>query len=280
MTTSKYRRACDACQKRHLKCNFANPCLPCSEAGRACIEAKKYQFRNNEDPEWKSGTRKRPTGFPRDQLWATVPKKLEYIFEPKCDEDGNVVFDSNDDPVQNEGSSPKQITFLPSIRHDPHDPIDQPLDSRPTLKEDTTSSFSTPFITTESCRFHVAPLNPLWPVSTKEEAILLRHFSIELSIWFDFLDKGRHFSTVVVHAAATSPALYFAILAVSSKHLSITQEFDRHKPDKYQLECLKVLIPALSNPNALLDENLFAATIILRLFDEMTGICPRTPTFI
>jgi hypothetical protein len=32
-----------------------------------------------------------------------------------------------------------------------------------------------------------------------------------------------------------------------------------------------VLIPALSDPDALLDENLFAATIILRFFDEMTG---------
>jgi hypothetical protein len=82
---------------------------------------------------------------------------------------------------------------------------------------------------------------------------------------------------VVVQAAATSPALLFAILAVSSKHLSLTQNFDRHTPDRYQLECLKVLIPNLSDPDALLDENLFAATIILRLFDEMTGSIPSIP---
>jgi hypothetical protein len=31
------------------------------------------------------------------------------------------------------------------------------------------------------------------------------------------------------------------------------------------------LIPALTCLEAVLDENLFAATVILRLFDEMTG---------
>lgn len=88
---------------------------------------------------------------------------------------------------------------------------------------------------------------------------------------FDFLDEHKHFSTVVVQAAASYPALHFAILAVSSKHLSLTCGFDRHIPDRYQLECLNILIPALSDPDALSDENLFAATILLRLFDEMTG---------
>ena len=42
-------------------------------------------------------------------------------------------------------------------------------------------------------------------------------------------------------------------------------------PDHYQHKCLKTLIPALKDPDALLDEGLFAARVILRLFDEMTG---------
>lgn len=85
---------------------------------------------------------------------------------------------------------------------------------------------------------------------------------------------------MVIPTAATSPTLLNAILAVSARHLSLTQGFDRYAADKYQHECLKTLIPALANPEALVDDHLFAATVILRLFNEMTGSYPSFSQFL
>ena len=97
-------------------------------------------------------------------------------------------------------------------------------------------------------------------------------FDTDSNMQFDYCTKQKDFSTVVVQAAATSPTLHNAILAVTAKFLSVTRDFDRFTPDRYQLKCLRTLIPALTAPEAVLDENLFAATVILRFFDEMTGI--------
>ena len=91
------------------------------------------------------------------------------------------------------------------------------------------------------------------------------------SFQFDYCERDKPFATIVIPAAATSPTLLNAILAVSARHLSITQGFDRYAADKYQHECLKTLIPALANPEVSLDDKLFAATVILRFFNEMTG---------
>ncbi|KAG0646332.1 hypothetical protein D0Z07_8091 [Hyphodiscus hymeniophilus] len=111
---------------------------------------------------------------------------------------------------------------------------------------------------------------PLWPLRSRDEAFLLQYFSTDLALWFDYCVKDNPFATIVIPAAATSPTLLNAILAVSARHLSVTQGFDRYAADKYQHECLKTLIPALENPEALLDDKLFAATVILRFFNEMT----------
>ncbi len=61
-------------------------------------------------------------------------------------------------------------------------------------------------------------------------------------------------------------------MAVSAKHLSLARNLDRHTPDRYQQECLRLLIPALASQNSFLDDKLFAATVLLRFFHEMTGI--------
>lgn len=75
----------------------------------------------------------------------------------------------------------------------------------------------------------------------------------------------------MIQAAAASPTLNNAILAVAAKYLSVTRGFDRFAPDRYQRECFRTLIPDLASQEAVLDESLFAATVILRLFDEMIG---------
>ncbi len=41
--------------------------------------------------------------------------------------------------------------------------------------------------------------------------------------------------------------------------------------DQYHRKCLELLIPILSDRNAALDESLYAATVILRLYEEISG---------
>ncbi|KAL1632399.1 hypothetical protein SLS56_003641 [Neofusicoccum ribis] len=117
----------------------------------------------------------------------------------------------------------------------------------------------------------ISPINSsgLWPLN-RDEAMLLQYFITELSPWFDFCDKDRHFGTTVVQLSSTCEPLLNAILAVSAKHLSLTSEYCPLASDKYQRKCLQILIPALNDQDSLLDPTLFAATAILRLFDEMT----------
>lgn len=65
--------------------------------------------------------------------------------------------------------------------------------------------------------------------------------------------------------------LLYAIFAVSALHLSITGSWDAYDADQYHQECLQILIPALDEPAAIIDETLFAAVVILRLFEELQG---------
>lgn len=61
-----------------------------------------------------------------------------------------------------------------------------------------------------------------------------------------------------------------AILALAAKHLAHTSLYDPYASDRYHQECLNVLIPMLSHEHQTMsDENLFAATIILRVWEEM-----------
>ena len=53
--------------------------------------------------------------------------------------------------------------------------------------------------------------------------------------------------------------------------MSISERCDPILADQYQRSCLDTLVPALNQQAALGDDVLFAATLILRLLDEMTG---------
>ncbi len=107
-----------------------------------------------------------------------------------------------------------------------------------------------------------------FPLSDLEEATLLRYYVQRLAQDFDLSDPQRHFRTVVPQRAATCPLLLNAIYALSAKHLSRVSNYDPLISDKYHQECLRRVIPALSDSAAILDENLLACTIILRHLEE------------
>lgn len=110
---------------------------------------------------------------------------------------------------------------------------------------------------------------PVWPLSDREEAWLLRYYVENIARNFDLSDPYRHFRNVVPQRAATCPTLLNAIFALSARHLSRIGQYDPLISNRYQQECLKHLIPMLDDSAAILDENLLASTIILRHLEEI-----------
>ncbi|KAE9573948.1 hypothetical protein CGMCC3_g9951 [Colletotrichum fructicola] len=109
-----------------------------------------------------------------------------------------------------------------------------------------------------------------WNLSNSDEPTLIRYFVTDLSRFFDYCDPERSFSTTVVQRAVGCPTLLLAILATSSRHLSLTTGYDSYIGDRYHRECLFLLIPMLDDRRTLLDESICAATVILRLYEELS----------
>lgn len=86
---------------------------------------------------------------------------------------------------------------------------------------------------------------------------------------FDLCDSRRHFANVVPPRAANCPTLLSAIFALSSRHLSLNAQFDPYASDRYHQACLKHLTTISNDSSALNDDNLLAATILLRTLEEL-----------
>lgn len=117
--------------------------------------------------------------------------------------------------------------------------------------------------------FNLSP--HVWPLQEEEEAQLLRYFITELSASFDLCDPYKHFGLVAPQRAAECPTLLNAIFAASAKHLSRVSNYSPLIADRYHDRCIKHLIPMLDDDAAVFDENLMAATVILRYLEEIEG---------
>ncbi|KAF2730543.1 hypothetical protein EJ04DRAFT_515198 [Polyplosphaeria fusca] len=109
----------------------------------------------------------------------------------------------------------------------------------------------------------------LWPLENEQEAMLLQHYIHHIALFFDMVDDKDHFSSHVVRCAKQNSTLMNAILALSARQLSRTSDFDAYVADAYYQRCFQTLIPALNDSTAIQEESLLAATIILRLMEEM-----------
>ncbi|EGY17005.1 uncharacterized protein VDAG_08169 [Verticillium dahliae VdLs.17] len=85
----------------------------------------------------------------------------------------------------------------------------------------------------------------------------------------DLCDPDAHFNTSIPARAGTCPILLNAIFALSARHLAHTLRYDALASNRYHEQCLTYLIPLLDHAVTVSDENLFAATIILRVLEEM-----------
>ncbi|KAI0148848.1 hypothetical protein GGR57DRAFT_230956 [Xylariaceae sp. FL1272] len=109
------------------------------------------------------------------------------------------------------------------------------------------------------------------PLKDRTQATLFRHYVQVMAPCLDCCDPLRHFELVVPERSNTCHLLLNAIFAISARHLSHTTDFDPIASTRYHDECLKHLIPMMDHASAVSDENLFAATIILRMLEEMEG---------
>ncbi|KAJ5742432.1 uncharacterized protein N7511_011451 [Penicillium nucicola] len=118
-----------------------------------------------------------------------------------------------------------------------------------------------------------------------QESCLLRYFIEELSPWFDHCDDRRQFQLVVPGRAVQCLALRNAIFAVSSRHLFRLPQYKTphgivyhgqtlshltHATSlEYMLKCIPELVQFPEIQDSRHQENIMAATVILRQYEEM-----------
>jgi len=84
----------------------------------------------------------------------------------------------------------------------------------------------------------------------------------------DVCDEKPRFGLEVPQMAAHYPVIANAILALASQHLSVLVGAEDRDSAAYYSRSLQILIPFLDDPLMALDENLLAAIVILRLYEE------------
>ena len=131
---------------------------------------------------------------------------------------------------------------------------------------------------------------PSFEVRDESEALLFRHFVDNLSSWvrpslrlriedilltppqFDLTDPNCSFRREVNERVRFSQTLEEAIYAISSRHLSCLGMFDPVQADRYSEKCVESMIDLLSDASAAMDDSLLAATVILRVTEELQGM--------
>ncbi|KAH0437776.1 arca-like protein [Colletotrichum camelliae] len=187
------------------------------------------------------------------------------------------------------GASPWSTTALPTgrvrLNEEPHVPSPHATGPSVTIDQFSPSadSYHQP-----SEHDPVGSLHTHRPPSDGiQEACLLRYFTEELSQWFDLCDEERHFQLIVTRRARACQPLRDAVLAVAARHLCRHPRFrtepggvivyqNQLLPDltpqsaiEYMLRCIPALHEVSRTQDEEYRENLAAAALILRQFEEM-----------
>ncbi|KLO94706.1 ARCA protein [Fusarium fujikuroi] len=110
------------------------------------------------------------------------------------------------------------------------------------------------------------------PIRTRREAFLLVNYLQDLSPRIDICDPSKRFGREVPKRARQLPLLAYSILAFSSRHQVMVTGIDDESSEEYHSQALRILIPILDDPMSSLDENLLAAAVLLRLYEEMCDV--------
>ncbi|TKW50345.1 hypothetical protein CTA1_566 [Colletotrichum tanaceti] len=111
------------------------------------------------------------------------------------------------------------------------------------------------------------------PFQDRDKARLFMHYVHDLSMWVDICDAKRHFGTEVPKRACRSPLLAYSIIALASRSLCCIRGADDSEPSTYYSHALQILIPMLDSSLEAQNEEVLAAIVILRQYEEMNGKC-------
>ena len=107
------------------------------------------------------------------------------------------------------------------------------------------------------------------------ELLLFQHFVHHLSCWIDITDPGKTFSVLVPQMALQDLGLMNAILALSSRHLSLSPSSDpasdRTQAVQYYNETLRYLQQAMKNPTYLRSDELLATVLTISTYEMIDG---------
>lgn len=117
---------------------------------------------------------------------------------------------------------------------------------------------------------------PTTPTLSPHEARLMQHFIEHLAPSIDVVCRDSIFGRLVPRMAFLSPILLTSIFACASKHMSKTLGMTDPTPETYFQETLDHLIPVLNEPDALIEDYILAAVVILRVMEEMDSECRYT----
>ncbi|KAH8713744.1 hypothetical protein HC256_006869 [Beauveria bassiana] len=264
---------CSNCRKKHLKCDWnahfedgagqAMVCRRCSLMGEKCIQGLNIRFKHSPDE----------LTLDPHQPWVQCPREVRFVDEtPYVAEDSypfipDPVFHSLDDvavlrngPRGGGGMARSPACSLDmALQRGMPDPAERPLCSPPEGSRLLLHSLSS------SSTAHCVA----FPLRDPDEARLMKYYLEYMCNWFDLCDVSRQFALKVPLRAMSSPTLRNAIFALSSRHLSLRGQFDEYASTRYHQECLRQLSSVSHGSPDLLDDNLLAATILLRTLEEL-----------
>ncbi|KAK3947549.1 hypothetical protein QBC32DRAFT_81609 [Pseudoneurospora amorphoporcata] len=291
---------CENCRQQHLKCDRVTPtCGRCQNTGREC---RRSGLKIRQSPQYTRFS-KTQKWVKIERRLEFVDETRKVIYEAATPDSGlDEIEPDLESPVLSDKSLLRELSqpFLsetPNGRENPQRFLsrEQTLPESPHPSEIASEALSLrgsvqPPETTSSSVGHGREHSPTdrfiarsgsyhqlyysknsaFPIKDPVEAELYRHYVQNLAHWLDLCDPLRSFETIVPQNAATFPLLLKAIYSFSARHKTLTGYFDSVRSSEYYDECLTELrdvLAAYDESGA--DENLFAATIILRVLEEI-----------
>ncbi|GFG00887.1 hypothetical protein IFM5058_00212 [Aspergillus udagawae] len=278
-TQRRSRTGCYTCRQRHLKCDEEKPvCWRCRIGGRNCLRPNNSAAQ----PARPRRTSIYEKASQRASPGTSGPAQLPILNDVRDNVDPSPIVAP---PAQSISSSPDSgvtgVTTTPST-------VVPSVTVPTTLAEGTASPGEADLAasalfdvqTLQGIQLHLdhsdikaaSPTTqgsiPPFTVS-KEEETLLQHYVRRLAKWVRFSDADRHFTITVPHLARRSPILLKAVSALAARHLCCLGSWDSAIAEDYHKQCIGLLIPALGDPNAATDDTLFAALVLLRLYEHL-----------
>ncbi|PYI25168.1 hypothetical protein BP00DRAFT_410184 [Aspergillus indologenus CBS 114.80] len=265
------RQPCEYCRRHHLRCDDSRPkCERCRNAGRECIRSSpELQFLNTTSAEYAQDFSDASNTLDISKhtfqyVYETPALAALYAAETTIGAEQTDAFSSHPTRrIEHGGIRSSERTWDESRLSTITSPLSADLPSPQSLSQAAQAQLSL------------------------EEACLLRYFVESLGLWFDLCDPERHFAVVVPQRARICAPLLDAILSASARHfstlpqqrqLAITQKYGmkeglaigEESMLAYHSRSIAGLRAASQEPNAIMDENLLAAVVILRFYEELT----------